>query len=323
MRHRIGVFAVPLLSLCFLPLAQAQDSVVPAGTLLRCTMNEPNFSSKTAEVGDPVLCHLGAIQEFGRNVFPRGAYLGGHLEADKEPGHFFGKGYLNIVFDRIAMPNADLALETKVIAAKGYTTDKHGDIKGNGHPKRDVVEWLLPPLWPWKVMTLPARGPRPTLKGEEILTLRLMEGVVVPRLSATVNYNNSRDWRPPYAQQRPSAYRYQSRATAPAAAPIEATNANYVVSVDPELTHASASTAPASGQRDASSSLTLIALHNETIYAVTSYWLDGDRLDYVLPSGTRSACALTDLDLARTTQLNSERGIAITLREAPPAQLAQ
>jgi len=28
------------------------------------------------------------------------------------------------------------------------------------------VEWLIPPLWPWKILMLPAKGPRPALKGE-------------------------------------------------------------------------------------------------------------------------------------------------------------
>jgi len=85
-----------------------------------------------------VLCHLSSVQEFGRNAFPRGAYMSGHLEADKEPGHFWGKGYLKIVFDRIGTPNSDVTVNTKVIAAKGYKVDKGGDIKGKGHAIRDV-----------------------------------------------------------------------------------------------------------------------------------------------------------------------------------------
>src|SRR5215469_8804691 len=108
MRRLVCVLAIPLLSLSIPLQARAQDAIVPAGTLLRCTMSEPNFSSATAEVGDPVLCHLGSVQEFGHNVFPRGAYMSGHLEAEKDPGHFFGKGYLKIVFDRIGTPNADV-----------------------------------------------------------------------------------------------------------------------------------------------------------------------------------------------------------------------
>ena len=48
-------------SLLVSPTVRAQETVVPAGTLLRCTMSEPNFSSATAQVGDPVLCHLAAV----------------------------------------------------------------------------------------------------------------------------------------------------------------------------------------------------------------------------------------------------------------------
>src|SRR5207344_1180961 len=87
---------------------RAQDQLVPAGTLLQCTLNEPNFSSATTAVGDPVLCHLRTMQQFGRPLFPRGSMLGGHLEAAKEPGHFVGKGYLKVTFDRVILPSGDL-----------------------------------------------------------------------------------------------------------------------------------------------------------------------------------------------------------------------
>src|SRR5246127_4593241 len=97
---------------CLLLLCQtgirAQEIVVPAGTLLHCTLDEPNFSSATADIGDPILCHLSALREFGKAVFPRGSYLAGHLEAAKEPGHFVGKGYLKIEFDRIGFPDSDI-----------------------------------------------------------------------------------------------------------------------------------------------------------------------------------------------------------------------
>jgi hypothetical protein len=36
--------------------------------------------------------------------------------------------------------------------------DRQGDIQGQGHPKRDTVEWMIPVLWPLKVITLPLRG---------------------------------------------------------------------------------------------------------------------------------------------------------------------
>ena len=56
---------------------------------------------------------------------------------------------------------------------------------GKGHAKRDMVEWMIPPLWPWKIIMLPARGPRPTLKGESVLTLRLMDDVQLPQVAAS------------------------------------------------------------------------------------------------------------------------------------------
>jgi hypothetical protein len=324
--------------------ASAQDILVPAGTLLRCTMNEPNFSSATAQVGDPVLCHLGSVQQFGHNAFPRGAYMTGHLEADKEPGHIWGKGYLRIVFDRIGTPSADINVSTKIIGTRNYPVNKDGDIKGKGHPRRDVVEWMIPPLWPWKLIMLPARGPRPTLKGEQILTLRLMEDVTIPR--PTPSYN-SRDWRPPHAQLReqPSAYQYSAnplrdlrQSSVETVTRPTMTDTGFVTSVDPAFRQVQEQTtqvapaqaeppppvvptlASASDPRTSSSSLTLIALRNETIWAVTEYWLAGDRLDYILPSGAHESCALNDVDLMRTTQLNSERGKSVTFREAPAHQ---
>jgi hypothetical protein len=161
--------------------ACAHDSVLPAGTLLQCTLDEPNFSSATASVGDPLLCHPHGLQVFGQTVFPRGTYLVGHLADDRDPGHFWGKGYLKIEFDRIGLPGGDLPLSAKMISVSGgYRVDKEGKVIGKGHAKRDIVEWLLPPLWPWKILTLPARGPRPTLKGETRVTLRLMDDVIVP-----------------------------------------------------------------------------------------------------------------------------------------------
>src|SRR5712692_4181300 len=187
MRRICAYLAFSVLLLAMQASTKAQDILVPAGTLLRCTLDEPNFSSKTADIGDPLICHLSALRQFGKTVFPRGSYLGGHLEADKEPGHFVGKGYLKIEFDRIGFPDSDIPVPAKVIAAKGYKVDKKGDIVGKGHAKRDTVEWLIPPLWPWKILTLPARGPRPTLKGEEQVTVRLMDDIDVPRLGAAAH----------------------------------------------------------------------------------------------------------------------------------------
>jgi hypothetical protein len=153
---------------------------VPAGTLLHCTLDEPNFSSATAQIGDPVLCRASSIEMFGRPLIPRGAYLSARLEEFKDPGHFFGKGWLQLEFTSLTVPSGNFPINAKVISAGRYKVDGEAKIKGHGHPARDAVEWMIPVLWPAKILTLPARGPRPVLKGETRVELRLMEDVLLP-----------------------------------------------------------------------------------------------------------------------------------------------
>jgi hypothetical protein len=176
-----------LLILAVTPLARSTDSeFLPAGLLLTCTLDEPNFSSKTAEVGDPVLCHIGTTTVFGRQVFPRGSSLSGHLQKASAPGHFYGKGWMELQFDRLILPGAAvLPLSAKVISAPPYKVERDGRVSGQGHARRDAVEWAIPILWPIKIATLPSRGPYPTFKGETRVTVRLMEDVAVPTLTAS------------------------------------------------------------------------------------------------------------------------------------------
>jgi hypothetical protein len=269
------------------------QSIVPAGTLLQCTLNEPNFSSATASVGDPVVCYLRTVQQFGHIVLPRGSYLEGHLAAAKEPGHFWGKGYLRLEFDRIGLPSTDIPVPSKVIAASGgFKSDRQGDIVGKGHATRDAVEWTLPPLWPWKMLMLPARGPRPTLKGEELLTLRLMDDIVVPKV-ADIRRTPLPGWR--YfgepAQDKPQAYAPSAGLFVPTSLSIPAD-------------------ARAAGQPDR---VTLIALKSDDVFMVTSYRIDEGRLNYVLSAGTRGSAEVADVDWTKTSQLNAARAASATL----------
>ena len=285
---RIYALTLPLFFMLCQTSTRAQEVVVPAGTLIHCALDEPNFSSATAEVGDPVLSHLSSLQQFGRTVFPRGSYLQGHLEAAKEPGHFVGKGYLKIQFDRIGLPNTDLPIPSKIIVAHGYKVDRQGDIVGRGHAKRDVVEWMIPPLWPWKVVSLPARGPRPTLKGEEALTLRLMEDVVLPRTALVP----APGWH----------YFGQSSSLSPAAPAPGASGSRL----------ASSESNAAVEPREAR--VTRIALTSNADFEVTNYRIDGDQLNYVLPDGQTGAVGVHDVNWRKTSQLNAERGKAPILQ---------
>jgi hypothetical protein len=307
--------------------ASAHDVVLPAGTLLQCTLNEPNFSSATAAVGDPVLCHLRGMTSFGQQAFPRGSYLVGHLESDKNPGHFFGKGNMKLQFDRIGLPNGDLPLDAKIIATRGYKVNREGAINGKGHAKRDIVEWMLPPLWPWKVMMLPARGPRPALKGESVMTLRLMDDIELPQVAQnSTNYReNWRRFGSPTGQARPESPVWDSRRPTTRELPAS----NELRTSKPPVSFASLKTAPdarsvpdaESGQFDTSQvqsapmapSTPVFVLKTGTVLAVGEYSYQSGRINYSLASGGSGVINTDEVDWNATLHVNAERGVRVTL----------
>lgn len=316
-----SALAVSVLGLTVLTLtlgASARDAVLPAGTLLQCTLNEPNFSTATVDVGDPVLCHLRAQTVFGQQAFPRGSYLVGHLEAAKDPGHFWGKGYLKIQFDRIGLPTGDLPLEAKVISTRGYKVDKTGKIDGKGHPRRDVVEWMLPPLWPWKVIMLPARGPRPTLKGETQLSLRLMDDVQIPQVSQTYgpnwhffnhaqreSYNDARlgNAEPQLAVRsgtgRSAAQNGAQMSYADYVTPTAVPNTNDIVSLP---------------------GMPVFILNSGTVLSVSGYGYQDNRISYSLIGGGSGVVGSDEINWDATTRLNNRRGVRLSLHTGHSAQ---
>ncbi len=283
----------------------ATRDLIPAGTLLHCTMDEPNFSAKTAQVGDPVLCNLGPLGTFGHSVFPRGAELSGHLQDYKNPGHFIGKGWLAIEFDRMILPGAQvLPLSAKIISAPHNKVDNKGDIKGKGHPTRDAVLWTVPVFWPSKILTLPARGPYPTLKGETRLTLRLMEDVEVPFAVA-----NNGVPRPDY---RPSAYRGNTSLYQPAS-----TARSESVPPDESPVRRITYSEPRSMTTQRRSQVTVIALQAGTALIASRYWVEGEDLHCVSQDGSEQNVPLTLVDLAQTVRVNQERNVAFSLHSRP------
>ena len=160
------------------PLAShASDQLFPAGSIISCSVAEGKISSKTTAIGDPVLCTLNPVEKYGRSVFPYGSYLEGRFEAYKDPGHFVGKGWMELRFDKLIMGNRVVPISAKVIQTPNYKVDRDGRILGNGHAVRDTVEWLIPVLWPIDLINLPRRGPRPVLKAETPLTLEIMDDI--------------------------------------------------------------------------------------------------------------------------------------------------
>ena len=175
--------SVVLLSIVLAPAlyADAGEHIVPAGSLIGCTVSEPRISSKTMAVGDPVLCQVSGSR-YGRTILPYHSYLVGRFEDYKDPGHFVGKGWMELRFDRMVIePDTVIPLDARVVDAPGYKVDNQGRILGKGHETRDIVTWSIPVLWPIDLLMLPMRGPRPTLKEETRLTLKVMDDLPVPQ----------------------------------------------------------------------------------------------------------------------------------------------
>ncbi len=279
------LFLVLILCLVAPTVTQAADEILPAGTLLQCTLDEPNFSSQTAELGDPILCHASAIAVFGRSVFPRGAYLAGHFQDYRDPGRFFGKGWIKLEFDRLVLPGAViLPLSAKAISVTHLRMDREGKIHGRGHPKRDAIGWAIPILWPVKVITLLARGPRPTLKGEVRMTLRLLEDVELP---ATITAART-------TSQIPEASRFRPSSTG-TFSPVDFADRP---SLQP----------------------TLLMLKSGSGYFASDYWLEGTRLHFLTPDGENKLLPLARLDLEETVRLNRERKVEFVLRSQDSSQ---
>jgi len=172
------VFAAPL---ALSATDYASDQLLPAGSLIQCTTSEPRISSKTESIGDPVSCRVGHAVHVGRSVLPYDSYLVGRFEDYRDPGHFVGKGWMQLTFDRMVIePDTIIPVDAKVVDVHGYNIDNQGRILGKGHATRDTIEWMIPVLWPIDLLELPRRGPRPTLKVETHMTVKLMDDLRVP-----------------------------------------------------------------------------------------------------------------------------------------------
>jgi hypothetical protein len=172
------VFAAPL---AVSATDYTSDQLLPAGSLIQCTTSEPRLSSKTEAIGDPVTCRVSHAVHVGRSVLPYNSYLVGRFEDYRDPGHFVGKGWMQLTFDRMVIePDTIVPVDAKVVDVPGFNIDRMGRILGKGHATRDTILWMIPVLWPIDLLELPRRGPRPTLKAETRMTVKLMDDLRVP-----------------------------------------------------------------------------------------------------------------------------------------------
>ncbi len=261
----------------------AAEQLIPAGTLIQCTVTDPTISSKAIAVGDPVLCQISHFTLYGRPVLPYGSYLMGEFKEYKDPGHFVGKGWMDLEFDRIATPSGELPIEAKVVATPKYPVDRKGRIDGKGHPVRDAVEWSIPILWPIDVLNLPRRGPRPVLKAESLLTLKMMDTVLIPDTTANP---------------------YQPSTAGAGAGPTLRRRPTSGGGV-PAATQVSAPVRP----------LTILATYDGYTRLARRYWFQGGtRVVWVAQNGNAYSFPIEHLDLSKTIAMNQERGVNFVIR---------
>ncbi len=217
--------STPLALLCLLLAAPASAyaamQLIPAGSLIECTLSEPKLSSKTVAVGDPVLCQVGYTEGYARFALPYNSFMEGRFQDYKDPGHLVGKGWMELDFDRMVIePDTVVPVAARVVGVHGYNVDRQGRILGKGHPVRDVVAWSIPILWPIDMINLPRRGPRPTLKGETRLTLKVMDDMEIP--TAQPRPVPEEPYEDPYGlmHRAPSAYSVPTPQELPPAQPV-------------------------------------------------------------------------------------------------------
>jgi len=200
MKRKVPTFLLLMLAV---PVGKlAAEQLIPAGSLVSCILAEPKVSSKVDNIGDPVMCKVSHVELYGRSTLPYGSYLVGRFEDYKDPGHFVGKGWMELKFDHMVIePDTEIPVEARVVAVPGYNVDHYGRILGKGHTTRDIIEWSIPILWPIDLINLPRRGPRPTLKEETRLTLKLMDDIGIPERPQQQYPDDT-----PRLQHRPSAY---------------------------------------------------------------------------------------------------------------------
>lgn len=180
---------------------------------------------------------------------------------------------MDLEFDRLVLPGGvTVPLAAKVISAPHLKVDAEGKIHGPGLPKRDTVGWMIPVLWPIKVLTLPARGPYPALKGETRVSLRVMEDVQVEiPVAATAKVPA-----PPWAET--GSYRLPSDGVYRPAVQ------DYGTSIAPSP-HASAISFEARNSDDEQDHLTVIVLAGGTAFVARQYWVEDVRMHWVSEDG--------------------------------------
>ena len=170
------------------------------------------------------------------------------------------------------------------------------------------MEWAIPVLWPEKVVTLPLRGPRPVLKQETRITLKLMESLTVPQGVAGYLANGP--------LVRPGAF-----LPSPASEPVNIEPAVREIPPAINITRTTAdpmleriSLVSMSTQDRASTEGTLLVWADGSAQLAKDYWFDsGQKIRFVARDGHTGVFPIEALDLVTTVKLNRERGVTFVI----------
>ena len=65
---------------------------------------------------------------------------------------------------------------------------------------------------------------------------------------------------------------------------------------------------------------TFLQLTNGSMYALKSYWLEGDRIRYITSYGGENSVPTSQIDFGKTIELNAAQGVKFELRPKPAAK---
>jgi len=164
---------------------------------------------------------------------------------------------------------------------------------------------------------LPARGPRPQLKGETALSLRLMDDVQIPQVAQTFGPNWHFFGRP----QNESFRDAQANSARPQLAMREVgsgRNYDQTLQTVPQAfyaTYISRDVTPLSPASMASlPGMSVFVLNTGTILSVSDYGYQNSRITYSLIGGGSGVISTDEVDWTTTTRINAQRGVRVTLR---------
>jgi len=138
-----GLLVLPLCGI--VPIAQAQQVSIPAGTTLHCRLTQTittqanhRGDSFTATVSEPIMVD-------GREVIPFGAKVEGRISWLERPGRIRGVGQVRLTPETLVMPDGSSvplsAMLSTVYGAEGAKVKgEEGSVRGPSSRLRDLEE---------------------------------------------------------------------------------------------------------------------------------------------------------------------------------------